>query len=208
MIDLEEMKEIMAARAEVTKVLGGMFLTSPKFIDIYTLCKSLGDMLDAVEVVDEKDELLEGYNDLQDWYLKASEIKQAIIDIKLSEEFNELFRKPTAISIDFPHDVMIAKAYQEYGYSIDESISPSNLSAMLSFIGYMAVACASEVDEEKIVSSAKVQAAFVENHIMPLLSDFCAILYERAVSYGVYRYLAVILHGYMNYDSATIKYFR
>lgn len=207
MIDLDEIKTIMTARAEVTKILGGMFAEAPKFADVYALCRAISGALDAVEIVDEKDELLDGYNDLQDWYSKASGLAPAIIDIKLIEEFDGLFRKATAMSVDFPPEGAIADTYKAWSYTPIETLAPSNLAQMLLFISYMAENCATENDIERIKKSARVQVTFVENHIMPLISDFCAILYERAISHGIYRYLAVILHGYMNYDAATVKYF-
>lgn len=208
MIEISEIKELMRVRAAVASVLAKIMTEPPKTKDIHDLCKFLFGLNEAVEAVDENDELMSGYNDLKNWYEKACDIGTRIVDAKLYEEFGLLFKKHgTGMSINFPEDSVIFEAYKLNGYTPKEGLAPSNLGQMLYFLSFMADKTESINDLEEIKRSARLQRAFVENHIMPLLSDFCAILYERSVSYGVYRYMAVILHGYLNLDSASMQYF-
>lgn len=208
MLEMSEIKSLMGSRVSVFNILAGMFSEAPKYKDVYGLCKSIWEVTDIVEIIDENDELLSGYNALQDWYNKVSEIDPNVIDAKLGEEFTNLFLKQgSAMSVDFPPSEPLVEIYNANGYHMNEKFSPSNLSQMLYFMMYMCQNATLETDLEKIKHSAKIQADFIESYIMPLLSDFCSVLYERAVAYGIYVHIAVIIHGYMNLDCAAMKYF-
>lgn len=208
MLEISEIKSLMGSRASVFNILGGMFSEAPKYKDVYALCKSVWEVTDIVEIIDENDELLSGYNDLQEWYNKVSEIAPNIIDVKLAEEFADIFlKKGSELSVDFPTSQSLVEVYHTNGYFMNEGFSPSHLSQMLYFISYMAENGAVATGLDEIQQSAKIQLDFIENYIMPLLSEFCSVLYERAEAYGIYVHIAVIIHGYMNLDCAAMKYF-
>ena len=208
MLEISEIKRLMTARSCVTAALGEVFINPPKFETLYTLCKKVWKVTEIIEILDENDELLQGYNNLQDWYIKASQLDKHFVEQKLTEEFNNLFDKDkNGMPLDFPTDRSLSENYIKWDYKPKNELSVSNIAQMLFFISFVAEQTAQMEDKKDIGRSASFQVTFIDNFIMPYLSNFCGVLHDKSVSYGVYQYIAVILHGYLNLDSATMEFF-
>ena len=63
-----------------------------------------------------------------------------------------------------------------------------------------------EVDDN-VANILCAQLLFLDTFVMPYISGFCEALYEVCPSYGIFQYIAVILHGYLMLDEPTLKYF-
>ena len=72
---------------------------------------------------------------------------------------------------------------------------------------YMAVETAKQDSHEAVSVYAKAQLLFLDTYIMPYISGFCEALYEAVPNYGIFQYIAVILHGFLMLDEPTLKYF-
>ncbi len=193
MIDIQSIKLLMAGRAGVYGLLADIFTAPADMEIIYNLCKYLYDLTESVEVIDEQEEIMQGFKGLALWYQNA-------------EEFVSVFKNPAmSIGIIFPNTENIDEVYNQYGYKPE--FKSGGLNEMLSFLSYMAVETAKQDNYEAVSVYAKAQLLFLDTYIMPYISGFCEALYEAVPNYGIFQYIAVILHGFLMLDEPTLKYF-
>lgn len=206
MIDIQSIKLLMAGRAGVYGLLADIFTAPADMEDIYNLCKYLYDLTESVEVIDENEEILQGFKGLALWYENAQKAEKSWVETKLKEEFISVFKNPAgSIGIIFPNTENIDEVYSEYGYKAE--FKSGGLNEMFSFLSYMAVETAKQNNHEDISKYAKAQLLFLDTYIMPYISGFCEALYEEVPNYGIFQYIAVILHGFLMLDEPTLKYF-
>ena len=74
-------------------------------------------------------------------------------------------------------------------------------------MSHMSIETAKQESLEQVSEYAKAQLLFLDTFIMPYVSGFCEALYEASPNYGIFQYIAVILHGYLMLDEPTLKYF-
>lgn len=206
MIDMQSIKLLMTGRAGVYGLLADIFTASTDNDNIYNLCKYLYDLTESVEVIDEQEEILQGFKGLATWHKNASQVQASWIEAKLQEEFNFIFKNPAgSIGIIFPKTDNIDEFYSKYGYTPE--FKSGGINEMLSFMSYMSIETAKQENLEQVSEYAKAQLLFLDTFIMPYVSGFCEALYEVSPNYGIFQYIAVILHGYLMLDEATLKYF-
>lgn len=206
MIDIQSIKLLMAGRAGVYGLLADIFTAPADMEMIYNLCKYLYDLTESVEVIDEQEEIMQGFKGLALWYQNAQKAEKSWVEAKLKEEFISVFKNPAgSIGIIFPNTENIDEVYNKYGYKPE--FKSGGLNEMLSFLSYMAVETAKQNSHESVSEYAKSQLAFLNTYIMPYISGFCEALYEAVPNYGIFQYIAVILHGFLMLDEPTLKYF-
>ena len=126
--------------------------------------------------------------------------------VEVKEEFISVFKNPAmSIGIIFPNTENIDEFYNKYGYKPE--FKSGGLNEMLSFLSYMAVETAKQDNHEAVSEYSKYQLLFLDTYIMPYISGFCEALYEVVPNYGIFQYIAVILHGFFMLDEPTLKYF-
>ena len=104
MIDIQSIKLLMAGRAGVYGLLADIFTAPADMEDIYNLCKYLYDLTESVEVIDENEEILQGFKGLALWYENAQKAEKSWVETKLKEEFISVFKNPAgSIGIIFPN---------------------------------------------------------------------------------------------------------
>lgn len=206
MIDMQSIKLLMTGRAGVYGLLADIFTASTDNDNIYNLCKYLYDLTESVEVIDEQEEILQGFKGLATWHKNASQVQASWIEAKLQEEFNFIFKNPAgSIGIIFPKTDNIDEFYSKYGYTPE--FKSGGINEMLSFMSHMSIETAKQESLEQVSEYAKAQLLFLDTFIMPYVSGFCEALYEASPNYGIFQYIAVILHGYLMLDEPTLKYF-
>lgn len=206
MIDIQSIKLLMAGRAGVYGLLADIFTAPADMEIIYNLCKYLYDLTESVEVIDEQEEIMQGFKGLALWYQNAQKAEKGWVESKLKEEFVSVFKNPAmSIGIIFPNTENIDEVYNQYGYKPE--FKSGGLNEMLSFLSYMAVETAKQDNHEAVSVYAKAQLLFLDTYIMPYISGFCEALYEAVPNYGIFQYIAVILHGFLMLDEPTLKYF-
>lgn len=206
MIDIQSIKLLMAGRAGVYGLLADIFTAPADMEMIYNLCKYLYDLTESVEVIDEQEEIMQGFKGLALWHQNAQKAEKGWVETKLKEEFVSVFKNPAgSIGIIFPNTENIDEVYNQYGYKAE--FKSGGLNEMLSFLSYMAVETAKQDSHEAVSVYAKAQLLFLDTYIMPYISGFCEALYEAVPNYGIFQYIAVILHGFLMLDEPTLKYF-
>ncbi len=206
MIDIQSIKLLMAGRAGVYGLLADIFTAPADMEIIYNLCKYLYDLTESVEVIDEQEEIMQGFKGLALWYQNAQKAEKSWVETKLKEEFISVFKNPAgSIGIIFPNTENINEVYNKYGYKPE--FKSGGLNEMLSFLSYMAVETAKQNSHENVSEYAKYQLIFLDTYIMPYISGFCEALYEAVPNYGIFQYITVILHGFLMLDEPTLKYF-
>ena len=206
MIDIQSIKLLMAGRAGVYGLLADIFTAPADMEIIYNLCKYLYDLTESVEVIDEQEEIMQGFKGLALWYQNAQKAEKSGVETKLKEEFISVFKNPAgSIGIIFPNTENINEVYNKYGYKPE--FKSGGLNEMLSFLSYMAVETAKQNSHENVSEYAKYQLIFLDTYIMPYISGFCEALYEAVPNYGIFQYITVILHGFLMLDEPTLKYF-
>lgn len=206
MIDIQSIKLLMAGRAGVYGLLADIFTAPADMEMIYNLCKYLYDLTESVEVIDEQEEIMQGFKGLALWYQNAQKAEKSWVEAKLKEEFISVFKNPAgSIGIIFPNTENIDEVYNKYGYKPE--FKSGGLNEMLSFLSYMSIETAKQDNHETVSEYAKSQLLFLDTYIMPYISGFCEALYEAVPNYGIYQYIAVILHGFLMLDEPTLKYF-
>lgn len=206
MIDIQSIKLLMAGRAGVYGLLADIFTAPADMEMIYNLCKYLYDLTESVEVIDEQEEIMQGFKGLALWYQNAQKAEKGWVEAKLKEEFISVFKNPAgSIGIIFPNTENIDEVYNKYGYKPE--FKSGGLNEMLSFLSHMAIETAKQDNHEAVSEYAKAQLLFLDTYIMPYVSGFCEALYEAAPNYGIFQYIAVILHGFLMLDEPTLKYF-
>ena len=206
MIDIQSIKLLMAGRAGVYGLLADIFTAPADMEMIYNLCKYLYDLTESVEVIDEQEEIMQGFKGLALWYQNAQKAEKGWVEAKLKEEFISVFKNPAgSIGIIFPNTENIDEVYNEYGYKPE--FKSGGLNEMLSFLSHMAIETAKQDNHEAVSEYAKAQLLFLDTYIMPYVSGFCEALYEAVPNYGIFQYIAVILHGFLMLDEPTLKYF-
>lgn len=206
MIDMQSIKLLMAGRAGVYGLLADIFTAPTDSDNIYNLCKYLYDLTESVEVIDEQEEIIQGFKGLVTWYKNSQQIESSWIEAKLKEEFNFIFKNPAgSIGIVFPNTENIDEVYNKYGYTPE--FKNGGINEILSFMSHMAIETAKQDNIEQVSEYAKAQLLFLDTYVMPYISGFCEALYEVCPSYGIFQYVAVILHGYLMLDEPTLKYF-
>ena len=111
MIDIQSIKLLMAGRAGVYGLLADIFTAPADMEMIYNLCKYLYDLTESVEVIDEQEEIMQGFKGLALWYQNAQKAEKSWVEAKLKEEFISVFKNPA--------------------FSIVSAISASDFSAVL-----------------------------------------------------------------------------
>lgn len=206
MIDIQSIKLLMAGRAGVYGLLADIFTAPADMEMIYNLCKYLYDLTESVEVIDEQEEIMQGFKGLALWYQNAQKAEKSWVEAKLKEEFISVFKNPAgSIGIIFPNTENIDEVYNKYGYKPE--FKSGGLNEMLSFLSHMAIETAKQDNHEAVSEYAKAQLLFLDTYIMPYVSGFCEALYEDVPNYGIFQYIAVILHGFLMLDEPTLKYF-
>lgn len=206
MIDIQSIKLLMAGRAGVYGLLADIFTAPADMEMIYNLCKYLYDLTESVEVIDEQEEIMQGFKGLALWYQNAQKAEKGWVETKLKEEFISVFKNPAmSIGIIFPNTENIDEVYNKYGYKPE--FKSGGLNEMLSFLSYMAVETAKQDNHEAVSEYSTYQLLFLDTYIMPYISGFCEALYEVVPNYGIFQYIAVILHGFLMLDEPTLKYF-
>ncbi len=206
MIDIQSIKLLMAGRAGVYGLLADIFTAPADMEMIYNLCKYLYDLTESVEVIDEQEEIMQGFKGLALWYQNAQKAEKSWVEAKLKEEFISVFKNPAgSIGIIFPNTENIDEVYNKYGYK--HEFKSGGLNEMLSFLSYMSIETAKQDNHETVSEYAKSQLLFLDTYIMPYISGFCEALYEAVPNYGIFQYIAVILHGFLMLDEPTLKYF-
>ncbi|MDE7315708.1 MAG: molecular chaperone TorD family protein [Mucispirillum sp.] len=206
MIDIQSIKLLMAGRAGVYGLLADIFTAPADMEMIYNLCKYLYDLTESVEVIDEQEEIMQGFKGLALWYQNAQKAEKGWVETKLKEEFISVFKNPAmSIGIIFPNTENIDEVYNKYGYKPE--FKSGGLNEMLSFLSYMAIETAKQDNHEAVSKYSKYQLLFLDTYIMPYISGFCEALYEVVPNYGIFQYIAVILHGFLMLDEPTLKYF-
>lgn len=206
MIDIQSIKLLMAGRAGVYGLLADIFTAPSDMEMIYNLCKYLYDLTESVEVIDEQEEIMQGFKGLALWYQNAQKAEKGWVEAKLKEEFISVFKNPAgSIGIIFPNTENIDEVYNKYGYKPE--FKSGGLNEMLSFLSHMAIETAKQDNHEAVSEYAKAQLLFLDTYIMPYVSGFCEALYEDVPNYGIFQYIAVILHGFLMLDEPTLKYF-
>ena len=206
MIDIQSIKLLMAGRAGVYVLLSDIFTAPADMEMIYNLCKYLYDLTESVEVIDEQEEIMQGFKGLALWYQNAQKAEKSWVEAKLKEEFISVFKNPAgSIGIIFPNTENIDEVYNKYGYKPE--FKSGGLNEMLSFLSYMSIETAKQDNHETVSEYAKSQLLFLDTYIMPYISGFCEALYEAVPNYGIFQYIAVILHGFLMLDEPTLKYF-
>ncbi|MDT3693029.1 MAG: molecular chaperone TorD family protein [Mucispirillum sp.] len=206
MIDIQSIKLLMAGRAGVYGLLADIFTAPADMEMIYNLCKYLYDLTESVEVIDEQEEIMQGFKGLALWYQNAQKAEKSWVEAKLKEEFISVFKNPAgSIGIIFPNTENIDEVYNKYGYKPE--FKSGGLNEMLSFLSHMAIETAKQNNHEAVSEYAKAQLLFLDTYIMPYVSGFCEALYEAVPNYGIFQYIAVILHGFLMLDEPTLKYF-
>ncbi len=206
MIDIQSIKLLMAGRAGVYGLLADIFTAPSDMEMIYNLCKYLYDLTESVEVIDEQEEIMQGFKGLALWYQNAQKAEKGWVEAKLKEEFISVFKNPAgSIGIIFPNTENIDEVYNKYGYKPE--FKSGGLNEMLSFLSHMAIETAKQDNHEAVSEYAKAQLLFLDTYIMPYVSGFCEALYEAVPNYGIFQYIAVILHGFLMLDEPTLKYF-
>ena len=208
MIDMQEIKLLMAGRAGVYGLLADAFSFPMDYENVYNFLKYLFDLTESVEVIDADEEILQGFKGLANWYHKIEDEKVEVswVNGKLSEEFKEVFKNPEgSIGITFPNTENISKWYEDNGYTPE--YAPGGLNEMFSFLSHMSIETAKKNTVEEVSVLAKVQEKFIREQILPYVSSFCEALYEVAPSYGIYQYIAIIIHGFVMLDLPTLSYF-
>ena len=206
MIDIQSIKLLMAGRAGVYGLLADIFTAPADMEMIYNLCKYLYDLTESVEVIDEQEEIMQGFKGLALWYQNAQKAEKSWVEAKLKEEFISVFKNPAgSIGIIFPNTENIDEVYNKYGYKPE--FKSGGLNEMLSFLSYMSIETAKQDNHETVSEYAKSQLLFLDTYIMPYISGFCEALYEALPNYGIFQYIAVILHGFLMLDEPTLKYF-
>ena len=206
MIDIQSIKLLMAGRAGVYGLLADIFTAPADMEMIYNLCKYLYDLTESVEVIDEQEEIMQGFKGLALWYQNAQKAEKSWVEAKLKEEFISVFKNPSgSIGIIFPNTENIDEVYNKYGYKPE--FKSGGLNEMLSFLSHMAIETAKQDNHEAVSEYAKAQLLFLDTYIMPYVSGFCEALYEAVPNYGIFQYIAVILHGFLMLDEPTLKYF-
>ena len=206
MIDIQSIKLLMAGRAGVYGLLADIFTAPADMEMIYNLCKYLYDLTESVEVIDEQEEIMQGFKGLALWYQNAQKAEKSWVEAKLKEEFISVFKNPAgSIGIIFPNTENIDEVYNKYGYKPE--FKSGGLNEMLSFLSYMSIETAKQDNHETVSQYAKSQLLFLDTYIMPYISGFCEALYEAVPNYGIFQYIAVILHGFLMLDEPTLKYF-
>ena len=206
MIDMQSIKLLMAGRAGVYGLLADIFTAPADMEMIYNLCKYLYDLTESVEVIDEQEEIMQGFKGLALWYQNAQKAEKSWVEAKLKEEFISVFKNPAgSIGIIFPNTENIDEVYNKYGYKPE--FKSGGLNEMLSFLSHMAIETAKQDNHEAVSEYAKAQLLFLDTYIMPYVSGFCEALYEAVPNYGIFQYIAVILHGFLMLDEPTLKYF-
>ncbi len=196
----------MAGRAGVYGLLADIFTAPADMEMIYNLCKYLYDLTESVEVIDEQEEIMQGFKGLALWYQNAQKAEKSWVEAKLKEEFISVFKNPAgSIGIIFPNTENIDEVYNKYGYKPE--FKSGGLNEMLSFLSYMSIETAKQDNHETVSEYAKSQLLFLDTYIMPYISGFCEALYEAVPNYGIFQYIAVILHGFLMLDEPTLKYF-
>ena len=206
MIDIQSIKLLMTGRAGVYGLLADIFTAPADMEMIYNLCKYLYDLTESVEVIDEQEEIMQGFKGLALWYQNAQKAEKSWVEAKLKEEFISVFKNPAgSIGIIFPNTENIDEVYNKYGYKPE--FKSGGLNEMLSFLSHMAIETAKQNNHEAVSEYAKAQLLFLDTYIMPYVSGFCEALYEAVPNYGIFQYIAVILHGFLMLDEPTLKYF-
>ena len=206
MIDIQSIKLLMAGRAGVYGLLADIFTAPADMEMIYNLCKYLYDLTESVEVIDEQEEIMQGFKGLALWYQNAQKAEKSWVEANLKEEFISVFKNPAgSIGIIFPNTENIDEVYNKYGYKPE--FKSGGLNEMLSFLSYMSIETAKQDNHETVSEYAKSQLLFLDTYIMPYISGFCEALYEAVPNYGIFQYIAVILHGFLMLDEPTLKYF-
>ena len=165
MIDIQSIKLLMAGRAGVYGLLADIF-TAPADIEmIYNLCKYLYDLTESVEVIDEQEEIMQGFKGLALWYQNAQKVEKGWVEAKLKEEFILVFKNPAgSIGIIFPNTENIDEVYNKYGYKPE--FKSGGLNEMLSFLSHMAIETAKQDNHEAVSEYAKAQLLFLDTYIM------------------------------------------
>lgn len=206
MIDIQSIKLLMAGRAGVYGLLADIFTAPADMEMIYNLCKYLYDLTESVEVIDEQEEIMQGFKGLALWYQNAQKAEKSWVEAKLKEEFISVFKNPAgSIGIIFPNTESIDEVYNKYGYKPE--FKSGGLNEMLSFLSHMAIETAKQDNHDAVSEYARAQLLFLDTYLMPYISGFCEALYEAVPNYGIYQYVAVILHGFLMLDEPTLKYF-
>lgn len=206
MIDIQSIKLLMAGRAGVYGLLADIFTAPADMEMIYNLCKYLYDLTESVEVIDEQEEIMQGFKGLALWHQNAQKAEKEWVEAKLKEEFVSVFKNPAmSIGIIFPNTENIDEVYNQYDYKPE--FKSGGLNEMLSFLSYMAVETAKQDNHEAVSEYSKAQLLFLDTYIIPYVSGFCEALYEAVPNYGIFQYIAVILHGFLMLDEPTLKYF-
>lgn len=206
-IDIQAVKMLMAGRAGVYGLLADAFTFPFDMENVYNLCKYLYDLNESVESIDDKEEIIQGFKGLATWYHNAEKADKSWVEKKLQTEFAEVFKNPTSsIGIIFPNTENINEAYKKNGYSPE--FKEGGVNEILSFMSHMAIEMAKKDNGEDIAEKAEIQYLFLEKYVTPCISAFCEALYEASSDYGIYQYIAVILHGYIMLDIPTLNYFK
>lgn len=206
MIDIQSVKMLMAGRAGVYGLLADAFSFPMDMENIYNLCKYLYDLTESVEVIDEQEEIMQGFKGLAEWYSSAQKTKAEWVEEKLKEEFKYTFQSTgSAIGIIFPNSDNVYEFYNKFGYT--PQYDGRGINEMLSFMSYMAVETAKKDNLDDISQMCKSQLEFLNTFLLPYVSAFCEALYETALDFGIYQYIAVILHGFLMLDEPALKYF-
>lgn len=211
-MDFEAIKLLMAGRAALYGLLADSFENNLDLSSIYNLCKYLFDLDESVEAVDEEDELFQGSKGLQDWYSNAYSIieksedkKQAKewLESKLATEYKYIFLD-SALKVTFDSANLdeIKATYSNENYSAEGEAN--SISELLSFLSFLSVEASKKESLEAMDAPLKAQLQFLNSYIYADISSFVEALYNISPDYGIYRYIALILHGFIMLDNAII----
>ena len=204
MIEIQEARLLMAGRAGVFGILAEVMKHEPDLETVENLCKYMDDFFESLEFKGNKDETVEAYEKLSGWHSVALSINnKPFIEGKLAHEFALLFQiDHNAIDRVFPNTEGVGDFYNSYKYETEDNFG--EIGTMLDFMAELAQRSASFDDTQKIKESAAVQKQFEKTFIEPYISNFCQDVYNKAPNYGIYQFIIIILHGFINIDVAVL----
>ena len=204
MIEMQEARLLMAGRAGVFGILSEMMKTEPKLDSVENLCKYMEDLFESLEFVGKKDETVEAYEKLSGWHSVALSINNnSFIEGKLAHEFALLFLlEKESISRVFQNTDGTDSFYLKYNYEF--SGDKGEIGTMLDFMAELSEKGASLNEAKDLKELVSIQKEFESRFIESSLSDFCQTVYNKAPDYGIFQFIIIILHGFINIDSAVL----
>lgn len=204
MIELKDARLLMAGRAGVLGLLAEILAEGPGLEEVENLCKYMDDLLESLEFTGGDDDMVSGYEKLKGWYGIAKGLDKKWVGAKLAQEFALLFAAgEDTVERGFPGAERAAGIYEASGYAAEKGL-PGEIGVMLDFMAELAEKAAGAQGMAELKKSAASQAAFERDFIMPGISAFCEAMYNKAPDYGVYQYIAFILHGFIVLDVAVL----